>query len=97
MQFLKTLFWVLVAVLLVLFATRNWFDVTLALWGDIQLDIKLPLLVALAFLMGFLPPYLIQRGRNWAMKRRLETYERQQVTRADPAPAAPAPDDERLP
>ncbi len=90
MQFLKTMFWVLVAVVLVLFASRNWFDVTLSLWGDIQLDIKLPLLVALAFLMGFLPPYLVQRGRNWALKRRLETYERQQVTQTAAAPVAPA-------
>ncbi len=93
MQFLKTLFWVLVAVVLVLFASRNWFDVTLSLWGDIQLDIKLPLLVALAFLMGFLPPYLVQRGRNWALKRRLETYERQQVSRAEVPPVAPAADE----
>ena len=89
MQFLKTLLWVLIAVVLVLFASRNWFDVTLNLWGDIQLDIKLPLLVALAFLIGFLPPFLIQRGRVWALKRRLETYERQQVAMAEPAPVPP--------
>jgi len=49
MQFLKTLFWVLVAVLLALFSFRNWFDVTLNLWGDIQADIKLPLLLLFAF------------------------------------------------
>ena len=89
MQFLKTLFWVLIAVVLVLFASVNWHPVTLRLWGDIQLDIKLPLLVALAFLVGFLPPFLIQRGRTWALQRRLETYERQQATQAEPAPTAP--------
>ncbi len=90
MQFLKTLFWVLVAVVLVLFASRNWFDVTINLWGDIQLDIKLPLLIALAFLIGFLPLFLVQRGRIWALKRRLETYERQQVTPPDPISTTPA-------
>ena len=42
MQFLKTLFWVLLAVLVALFASRNWNDVTLNLWGDIQADIKVP-------------------------------------------------------
>ena len=41
MQFLKTLFWVLIAVVVVLFASHNWFDVTVNLWGDIQADIKL--------------------------------------------------------
>ena len=93
MQFLKTLFWVLVAVVLVLFASRNWFDVTLSLWGDIQLDIKLPLLIAIAFLAGFVPPFLIQRGRSWALKRRLETYERQNVGEGEPAPISPAPNE----
>ena len=36
MQFLKTVFWVLLAVLVALFAVRNWGDVTLNLWGYIQ-------------------------------------------------------------
>ena len=45
MQFLKTLFWVLVAVVVVLFAGRNWTRVTLNLWGDIQADIKIPVLL----------------------------------------------------
>ena len=33
MQFLKTLFWVVLAVSLAIFATRNWRDVTIDLWG----------------------------------------------------------------
>ena len=33
MQFLKTLFWVLLAVFIALFASRNWSDATLNLWG----------------------------------------------------------------
>ena len=46
MQFLKTLFWVLVAVIVVLFASRNWTSVTLSLWGDIQADVKIPVLLS---------------------------------------------------
>lgn len=84
MQFLKTLFWVLLAVMLALFARANWDDVTLDLWGDIQLDIKIPLLVAVAVLLGFLPTFLVQRGKVWAMQRRLDAYERN-----PPAAAAP--------
>jgi lipopolysaccharide assembly protein A len=76
MNFLKTLFWVVVAVFLAIFATRNWADVTINLWGNIQADVKLPVLIFLAFLIGFLPPFLILRGRIWALKRKLAVAER---------------------
>ena len=90
MQFLKTLFWVLVAVVAVLFGTRNWTDVTLNLWGDIQADIKIPLMLLIAFLIGFLPTWLIMRARLWAMRRRLEAFDRQA---AAPVQVQPVPED----
>ena len=92
MQFLKTLFWVLLAVLIFMFSDRNWSDVTLNLWGDIQVDIKIPVLLAMMFLLGFLPTLLIERARLWAMRRRIEAQERQQA--AAPTTAAPAVADE---
>jgi uncharacterized integral membrane protein len=76
MHFLKTLFWVLLAVVLVLFGTRNWHDVTLNLWGDIQADIKIPLLLLVTFLLGLVPTWLVMRARMWAMRRRLEVADR---------------------
>lgn len=76
MQFLKTLFWVLLAVLVALFATRNWSDVTLSLWGDIRADIKLPVLLLLAFLLGWFPTWLLMRTRIWGQRRRIEALER---------------------
>ena len=76
MQFLKTLFWVLVAVVVVLFAARNWTPVTLNLWGDIQADIKIPLLLLIFFLLGFLPTYLLMRTRIWTHRRKLQAFER---------------------
>lgn len=82
MNFLKTLFWVVIAVSLAIFANRNWSDVTLALWGNIQADVKLPFLLLVTFLVGFLPPYFIMRGRVWRLKRKLAIAER---------PALPAP------
>jgi uncharacterized integral membrane protein len=75
MQFLKTLFWVLLAVFIALFASRNWFDVTLNLWTDLQVDIKVPLLLGLMFLLGWLPTFLLYRARVWAMQRRLGVME----------------------
>ncbi len=76
MKFLRTLFWVVVAVSLAIFASRNWNDITLSLWGDIQADVKLPFLVLLVFLIGFLPPYVLMRSRLWQLKRKLALAER---------------------
>ena len=92
MQFLKTLLWVLLAVAVALFASRNWFPVTLNLWGDIQADIKLPALLLLLFLAGFLPTWLTMRARLWTQTRRLEAMERNRLAVA--AEAAPSPRDE---
>jgi uncharacterized integral membrane protein len=89
MQFLKTLFWVLLAVFIALFASRNWSDVTLNLWGDIQVDIKIPVLLALMFLLGFLPTFLVQRARLWTVRRRLEAQQRQQATALATSPPEP--------
>jgi lipopolysaccharide assembly protein A len=76
MQFLKTLFWVALAVVLVLFARANWVAVQLKLWGGLEADIKLPVLVFAAFLVGFLPTLILYRARLWSLRRRFETQER---------------------
>ena len=93
MHFLRTLFWVVVAVSLAIFATRNWTDVTVSLWGNLQADIKLPVLLFFIFLLGFLPPFFILRGRIWGLKRRLLIAERPP---APPVNAAPAESDEAM-
>ena len=77
MQFLKTVFWVLVAVVLALFAKANWMPVTLKLWNDIVADVQLPLLLLIVFVLGFVPIWLVMRARIWAMRRRLDAFERQ--------------------
>ena len=95
MNFLRTLFWVVVAVSLAIFANRNWSNVTLNLWGSIQADIKLPFLLLVVFLIGFLPPYIIMRGRVWGLRRKLALAERT-VTPPAPAPVISNSDDEAL-
>jgi uncharacterized integral membrane protein len=90
MQFLKTLFWVVVAIALTLFAIYNWRPVTLNLWSGLQADVKLPVLVASAFLLGFLPTYFIYRGRLWALRHRYERPERVSVGN-QPTGIAPVP------
>ena len=95
MNFLRTLFWVVVAVSLAIFATRNWSNVTLNLWGNIQADIKVPFLLFLTFLIGFLPTYIVMRGRIWALRRKLVLAERPTVAPVV-APPSPETDDEEL-
>ena len=84
MQFLKTVFWVLLAVVVALFSIRNWFDVTVSLWGDIQADIKLPILLLIAFLIGFAPTWSLMRTRLWSHRRRIEAMERNRVVPLPP-------------
>ena len=92
MQFLKTLFWMVLAVSVAIFATRNWRDVTVDLWGPFAADIKLPLLMGLMLLLGCLPTWLIGRSRLWHVERKLILLERPNppVVAPDPAPAAAA-------
>lgn len=93
MQFLKTVFWVLVAVVLALFAKANWSPVTIKLWNDIVADVQLPLLLLIIFLLGFVPIWLVMRARIWSMRRRLDALERQ----AAPAVAETPPAEEVTP
>jgi uncharacterized integral membrane protein len=86
MRFLKTLFWIVVAVSLAIFATANWNDVSLRLWSNLEAEVKLPVLLLLTFLVGFLPTYLVLRGRIWSLRRKLALAERPAVA----APASPA-------
>lgn len=95
MNFLRTLFWVVLAVSLAIFATRNWSNVTLNLWGNIQADIKLPFLLILTFLIGFVPTYLYLRGRIWGLRRKLALAERPAVQPIS-APTTQEADDEAL-
>lgn len=91
MHFLKTLFWVLLAVLVYAFSSSNWFDVTLTLWSDLRADVKLPLLLFVAALIGFFPTFLVLRGRMWSLQRRLEAHERNSAppaTASRPEPRA---------
>jgi uncharacterized integral membrane protein len=94
MQFLKTLFWVLIAVVVALFASRNWSDVTLNLWSDIQADIKLPVLLVVIFLMGFLPTWMIMRARIWSHQRRIDAMERNRL--ASLPADTPVPEEETV-
>ena len=91
MQFLRTLFWVVVAVIAVIFSVRNWTPVTIHLWGGIDADVKLPVMLAAAFALGMVPTFILYRATRWRLRRRLETVERAlaiTTPAADPAASA---------
>jgi len=87
MQFLRTAFWVVIAVALAFFCMANYVPVTVRLWGDLVMETKLPVLLIGAFLLGALPFWIMARATRWRMKRKLETTERALIA----ATTAPAP------
>ena len=83
MQFLKTLLWVLIAVVIAIIASDNWRDVSLDLWSNLQVDIKLPVLLLAVFLAGLLPTWLVMRSKLWRLRRHI-------ALDVPPIPAPPA-------
>jgi len=75
MQIVKTIFWVLFAVIVVIFAVNNWVQSSILIWSDIRVDTKLPVLVIMAFLLGFLPTWLAFRATKWRMAQRIRVLE----------------------
>jgi lipopolysaccharide assembly protein A len=75
MSFLKTLFWVIFLVGFTIFAVNNWQPVSVKLWGGLWLDTKLPALIGLSFLTGFLPLYIWHRAQGFRFRRRIATLE----------------------
>lgn len=87
MQFLKTLFWIAIAVVIALFAIRNGAPVTVNLWSDLQMVTPLWVIVVFAFLAGLLPMLTIHRAARWRWRRRIE----QERALAAPHAGADAP------
>ena len=92
MHFLKTLFWVILAVIVVIFSLRNWQPVSINLWAGLTADVKLPVLLVIGMLIGFLPTYAVHRTKLWRLKRRIDNLERNALPDGAPPPA-PEPAD----
>lgn len=84
MTFLRTLAWILLTVVVVVFSLRNWQPVTINLFAGLLADVKLPVLLLIAFLLGFLPLYLYYRAVRWRLRKRLVALE---ASAAVPAPS----------
>ncbi|WP_298399705.1 lipopolysaccharide assembly protein LapA domain-containing protein [Sphingobium sp.] len=89
MQFLRTAWWVVIAVAAALFFKANNRPVEIKVWGDIVWETKIWFPMLLAFLLGALPFWVMARATRWRLKRRLDSAERALVAATvAPAPAA---------
>src|SRR5207237_7918730 len=71
MRFLKTLFWVVLAVMMTQFAMQNWHVVEVRISDTLRADVKLAFLVLIACLLGLVHCLLLLAARLWSVKRRL--------------------------
>ena len=94
MQFLKYLFWCLLAFLAAVFSFGNWYSVEVHLWGGLIALVNLPFLLFVTFLAGFLPMLLLHLTVRYGMRQRLLTTERavesMRVVVAPPEPTDPS-------
>ena len=95
MQFLRTLFWVVLADLLALFCYNNCSVVEVNLWSGLILETKLPVLLVVAFLAGLVPMLILHRATRWRLRRKLDVSERSvlELRAAAAAPNPPEPTD----
>ena len=90
MAIVRTIIWVLVTVVLVLFTINNCQPVEVRIWSTLVLETKLPALVILAFLLGLVPMWLVHRATLWRQRRRI-AYLETTAARATAAPEIPTP------
>jgi lipopolysaccharide assembly protein A len=100
MRFLKTIFWILILVAIILFSARNWTPVTVTLWGGLVLDTVLPVITLAAFLLGLLPAFILHKATRWSLNRKLESAHRsisEMSAPATPSVFTPEPPPEYAP
>jgi lipopolysaccharide assembly protein A len=90
MQFLRTMFWVVLAVLGVIFSFNNGQRVDVVIWSDIVFNMPLWFVVLLSFLIGLLPVLILHRTTRWSLKRKLEAANRS-LSDSLTTPSAPEP------
>lgn len=93
MQFLRTAFWVVLAVAIALFCKANNRPMEIKIWGDIVWETRIWFPILAAFLLGAVPLWIVGRTQRWRLKRRLENSEKalaSATASATPAPATPS-------
>ncbi|MEA3389352.1 lipopolysaccharide assembly protein LapA domain-containing protein [Sphingobium sp. CCH11-B1] len=93
MQFLRTAFWVVIAVAAALFFKANNKPLDIKIWGDIVWETRVWFPILLAFLAGALPFWIMARVTRWRLRRQMDSSERAlAAATAASAPVTPAVD-----
>lgn len=79
MNFLRTLLWVVLAVLGVIFAFNNAQLVEVRLWGDLLWTPPVWFAMLVAFLLGLVPALVLHRTTRWSLRRKLDAVTRSQA------------------
>ncbi|MGC1270039.1 MAG: hypothetical protein WA842_05505 [Croceibacterium sp.] len=91
MQIVRTIVWVLLLVALLIFSVANWEPlVTVRIWENMVVDTRLPAIVVVSFLLGFVPLWLLHRASLWQAHRRINALETAARAAAQ-VPVAPPP------
>lgn len=99
MQALRTILWVLLAVVFVSFVAINWQSVPVNFWpladGN-YLHLKWPIgfVALISCAIGFLPPWLFGRAAKWRLSRRIENLENSLKAASTTPQIAPAAEPE---
>ena len=91
MQIVRTIVWVLLLIVLLIFSINNWTPVSVKIWEGLVLETKIPALVVISFLLGLLPMWLLHRITAYAARRRISSLESAARTAAV-TPVAPPPE-----
>ena len=93
MQIIRTIIWVLLLVALLLFSIANWDPtITVRIWDGIVVDTKLPAIVIVSFVIGFVPMWLYYRAAKWQWRRKVTSLENAVRTAAATPVAPPEPE-----
>jgi uncharacterized integral membrane protein len=91
MQIVRTIVWVLLLVVLLIFSINNWSPVEVKIWEGLVLETKIPALVVISFLLGLLPMWLLHRITAYSARRRISSLESAARTVAVTPPPAVDP------
>lgn len=75
MRTIRTITWVVLLIALVLFSLNNWTTVTVKIWEGLLWETRLPAVVILSFLAGWLPTWLVHLANRWRLTRRINVLE----------------------
>ena len=90
MHIVRTIVWVLLLVALLIFSIGNWDPVmSVRIWENLVWETRLPVIVIVSFLIGFVPMWLLYRGSKWQARRRINALEA--AARAAPHPPVSSP------